>query len=203
MEDNALKTSESFLFLQGFLKNPKRVGSVLPSSKFLANKIVQSVRWDEVKTIAELGPGTGAITRLMKAELPKSATVFLFERDPKMRSNLKKTYPDFMFHSNASFLLKKINQEHVHQLDRIICGLPFFNFSREMKQNILSQMHTALRPGGMLVLYQYSLHMKKRLADLFDIEKIKFVPLSFPPVFVYTCRKKKDEGHSETREAVY
>ncbi|UPK41419.1 class I SAM-dependent methyltransferase [Paenibacillus pabuli] len=197
-----MKTYEPFLFLQGFLKNPKRVGSVLPSSKFLANKIVQSVQWDEVKTIAELGPGTGVITRLMRAELPKSATVFLFERDPKMRSNLKKTYPEFLFHSNASYLLKRIHQEQIHQLDCIISGLPFFNFSREMRQNILSQIHTALRPGGTLVLYQHSLHMKKQLTELFDIDKIEFVPLSFPPVFVYICRKKKDEGHSETRESV-
>ncbi|WP_313958626.1 hypothetical protein [Paenibacillus xylanexedens] len=109
-----MKTSEPLLFLQGFLKNPKRVGSLLPSSKFLAHKIVQSVRWDEIRTIAELGPGTGAITRLMRAELPQSATVFLFERDPKMRNNLKKTYPEFMYHSNASYLLKKMHQENVH-----------------------------------------------------------------------------------------
>ncbi|MDR6719852.1 methyltransferase domain-containing protein [Paenibacillus sp. 2003] len=195
-----MKTPEPILFLQGFLRNPKRVGSVLPSSKFLAHKIVQSVRWDEVRTIAELGPGTGAVTRLMRAHLPNSATVFLFERDPKMRSNLKRTYPEFMFHSNASYLLKRINQEHVQQLDSIICGLPFFNFSREMRQNILSQIHTALRPGGTLVLYQYSLHMRKQLAELFEMEKIQFVPFSFPPVFVYVCRKRQDEGDSETSE---
>ncbi|WP_340387534.1 hypothetical protein [Paenibacillus sp. FSL E2-0151] len=101
-----MKTFEPLLFLQGFLRNPKRVGSVLPSSKYLAKKIVQSVRWDEVRTIAELGPGTGAITRLIRSHLPKSATVFLFERDPKMRSNLKKTYPEFMFHSNALSIKK-------------------------------------------------------------------------------------------------
>lgn len=155
----------------------------MPSSKFLAYKIVQSVRWDEVRTIAELGPGTGSVTRLMRAKLPESSTVFLFERDPKMRSNLKKTYPEFLFHSNASYLLKRIDQEHVHQLDSIICG-----------QNILSQIHTALRPGGMLMLYQYSLHMKKRLAELFDIEKIQFEPFNFPPAFVYTCRKREDQA---------
>ncbi|MFX3686463.1 MAG: class I SAM-dependent methyltransferase [Paenibacillus sp.] len=187
-----MKTSEPLLFLQGFLRNPKRVGSLLPSSKFLARKIVQSVRWDEVNTIAELGPGTGAVTRLMRAHLPQSATVFLFERDPKMRINLKQTYPEFMFHSNASYLFKRINQEQIHQLDCIICGLPFFNFSREMRQNILSQIHTALRPGGTLVLYQYSLYMKKRLDELFEIEKIQFEPLSFPPVFVYVCRKREE-----------
>lgn len=194
MEDKSLKISEPLLFLQAFLKNPKRVGSILPSSNFLANKIVRSVRWNEVKAIAELGPGSGAITHLMKAHLPSSATVFLFERDQGMRNNLKVEYPDFMFHSNASYLLKKIHQEHVHQLDCIICGLPFFNFSREMRENILSQIITALRPGGLLVLYQHSLHMKKKLAEQLIIENIKFVPYTFPPAYVYTCRKKEDEN---------
>ncbi|MGN7415230.1 class I SAM-dependent methyltransferase [Paenibacillus sp. SAF-068] len=195
-----MKTSEPLLFLQGFLRNPKRVGSLLPSSKLLAHKIVHSVRWDEVRTIAELGPGTGAVTRLMRAHLPKSATVFLFERDPKMRNNLKQTYPGFMFHSNASYLLKRINQEQIHSLDCIISGLPFFNFSREMRHNILSQIHTALRPGGTLVLYQYSLYMKKQLAELFEIEKIQFEPFNLPPVFVYVCRKRLDKGANKMSE---
>ncbi|MCG7381700.1 methyltransferase domain-containing protein [Paenibacillus sp. ACRRY] len=189
-----MKKFDSLLFLQAFLKNPKRVGSILPSSKFLASKIIQSVRWTEVKTIAELGSGTGAITHLMKAKLPSSAIVFLFERDKGMRNNLKKKYPDFMFHSNASYLLKKMHQEHIHQLDCIICGLPFFNFSREMRLNILSQITAALKPGGLLVLYQHTLLMKKKLADQLVIENIKFVPFNFPPVYVYTCRKKEDEN---------
>ncbi|QOS77004.1 methyltransferase domain-containing protein [Paenibacillus sp. JNUCC31] len=187
-----MKKFETLLFLQAFLKNPKRVGSILPSSKFLASKIVQSIPWNEVSIIAELGSGTGAITHLMKAHLPCSTTVFLFERDKGMRNNLKGKYPDFMFHSNASYLLKKMHQEHVHQLDCIICGLPFFNFSREMRENILSQITTALKPGGLLVLYQHSLHMKKKLAEQLIIENIKFVPYNFPPVYVYTCRKKED-----------
>lgn len=54
-----MKTPETFLFLQGFLRNPKRVGSVLPSSKFLARKIVRSVRWNEVRTIADWGREQG------------------------------------------------------------------------------------------------------------------------------------------------
>ncbi|PQP81426.1 phospholipid methyltransferase [Paenibacillus sp. PCH8] len=187
-----MKISEPLLFLRGFLKNPKRVGSILPSSKYLASKIVQSVRWNDVGAMAELGPGTGSITRLIKQNLPASATVLLFERDPKMRYHLKQDFPDFNFHSNASSLLKKMNQEHIDQLDCIICGLPFFNFSREMRGHILSQMTKALKPEGLLILYQHSLHMKKKLAEQLIIENIEFIPFNMPPVFVYHCRKKED-----------
>lgn len=189
-----MKITNFLLFLLAFLKNPKRVGSIFPSSAFLARKIVQSVHWNDVRSIAELGVGTGAITRIMEAHLPSYTTVLLFERDRRMRNALKREYPYFKFHSNASFLVKKMNQEQILQLDCIICGLPFFNFSNTMREHILAQMTQALRPGGRLILYQYSLHMKQTLAGELIIENIQFVPYNFPPVFVYTCRKKDNDA---------
>ncbi|MGG4129240.1 methyltransferase [Paenibacillus illinoisensis] len=188
-----MKIPNFLLFLLAFLKNPKRVGSIFPSSAFLARKIIQSVHWNDVRAIAELGAGTGAITRIMEAHLPSSAAVLLFERDRRMRKALKKDYPHFKLASNASSLVKKMNQEQVLQLDCIISGLPFFNFSKTMREHILAQMTQALRPGGRLVLYQYSLHMKQTLAEELIMENIQFVPYNFPPVFVYTCRKKDND----------
>ncbi|WP_334071320.1 MULTISPECIES: class I SAM-dependent methyltransferase [Paenibacillus] len=181
---------ECLLFLQGFLKNPQRVGSVIPSSRFLAAKMLQSVPWNEVKSVAELGSGTGAITRFMKTQLTGATKVILFERDKKMRNNLKTEYPDFVCYSNACQLVKKMNQEDISHLDCIISGLPFFNFTSEMRETLLRQIIEALKPGGIFVAYQYSLQMKKKFAEELIIEKIEFVPFNFPPAFVYTCRKR-------------
>ncbi|WP_347380385.1 hypothetical protein [Paenibacillus pabuli] len=63
-----------------------------------------------------------------------------------------------------------------------------------MRDHILVQMTQALRPGGLLVLYQYSLHMKQTLAEELIIENIQFVPYNLPPVYVYTYRKKDDDA---------
>ncbi|KTS78873.1 phospholipid methyltransferase [Paenibacillus jamilae] len=182
--------NEYLLFLQGFLTNPQRVGSLIPSSRFLAAKVVESVAWDEVKAVAELGSGTGAITRFMKTQLTGSTKVLLFERDRKMRENLKTKYPDFACHSNACQLVKKLNQDDIGQLDCIISALPFFNFTSEMRGNLLNQIIQALKPGGIFIAFQYSLQMKKKFAENLTIEKIEFVPFNFPPAFVYICRKK-------------
>jgi phospholipid N-methyltransferase len=190
-EEKQLNINENLLFLQGFLQNPKRVGSVLPSSRFLAAKMVQSIPWNEVKAVAELGSGTGAITRFIKTQLTGSTQVLLFEMDKKMRNNLKTDYPDFACHSNACHLVKNMNHEGIDQLDCIISGLPFFNFTSEMRDTLLNQIIKALKPGGTFVAYQYSLQMKKQFAEELIIEKIKFVPFNFPPAFVYTCRKKE------------
>jgi phospholipid N-methyltransferase len=190
MGEKQLNISECLLFLQGFLTNPQRVGSIIPSSRFLAAKIVESIPWNEVKAVAELGSGTGAITRFMKPHLTGSTRVLLFERDKKMRATLKTKYSDFACHSNACQLIKKLNQDDIGQLDCIISGLPFFNFTSEMRESLLNQIIKALKPEGIFVAYQYSLQMKKKFAEDLIIEKIEFVPFNFPPAFVYTCRKR-------------
>ncbi|OZB90702.1 class I SAM-dependent methyltransferase [Paenibacillus sp. XY044] len=183
--------NEYLLFLQGFFKEPKRVGSVIPSSRFLAAKMVQAVPWDEVKTVAELGSGTGAITRFIKPQLHGSTKVLLFERDKRMRNNLRIEYPDFPCYSNACQLVRTIHQQDISQLDCIISGLPFFNFTSEMRKTLLHQIVQALKPGGIFVAFQYSLQMKKQFAKELTVEKIEFVPFNFPPAFVYTCRKRE------------
>ncbi|ADM71958.1 hypothetical protein GMA19_04190 [Paenibacillus polymyxa E681] len=128
-----MTSNQYVMFLQRFIKNPKRVGSVLPSLRSLASKMVQSVSWEDVSTIAEFGSGTGAITRFIE----------------------------------------------------------LFNFKSELRETLLHQITESLKPEGKFIAFQYSLQMKKHLSEKFIIDKIDFVPLNFPPAFVYTCRKKE------------
>ena len=62
-----------FAFLQGFLKRPREVGSIIPSSRFLERRIVRSAGVEDTGIIVELGPGTGGTTRaLLRAMKPTS-----------------------------------------------------------------------------------------------------------------------------------
>ncbi len=108
-----------------------------------------------------------------------------------MRNNLKIGYPEYFCHSNACQLVKNMTQDGISQLDCIISGLPFFNFTKEMRENLLNQIVEALKPGGIFIAFQYSLQMKKTFAEELIIEKIEFVPFNFPPAFVYVCRKRE------------
>jgi len=187
-----LNSNQNLTFLLRFIQNPKQVGSAIPSSRFLAEKMVQSVPWDRVSAIAELGSGTGAITRFIKPRVSDAAKVLLFEMDDTMKSDLQTNYPHFSSYSNACHLTKIMSQHGIHQLDCVISGLPFFNFKSDLRETLLHQITEALKPGGYFIAFQYSLQMKKHLSEKFIIEKIDFVPLNFPPAFVYICRKKEE-----------
>ncbi|MEK3657975.1 methyltransferase domain-containing protein [Paenibacillus sp. FSL F4-0236] len=182
--------NENILFLRSFIQHPKRVGSVIPSSRFLADSMVKQAKWPEVKAVAELGSGTGAITRAISTKVNKTTKVLLFEMDETMRNKIKTEYPDFSCYPDASQLVETMKDLHVHQLDCIFSGLPFFNFELELRETLVEQIYQALKPGGLFVAFQYSLQMKKQLSEYFSIEKIELVPFNLPPAIVYVCRKK-------------
>lgn len=189
-EENLLEINQSLVFLQKFILHPKQIGAVWPSSRFLADKMVQQVQWNNVSYIAELGSGTGVITKAIQSSLSESAKVFLFEKDAYLRSLLKRNFPEFICKTNACHLTKVIQQQGVQQLDCIISGLPFFNFPTQIREGLIDQIICSLKYGGYFIAFQYSLQMKKQLSHSFELERLLFVPLNFPPAFVYVCRKK-------------
>jgi phospholipid N-methyltransferase len=184
-----------FLFLQKFIQSPKQIGSVIPSSKFLTKKMINAVDSKKTMNIAELGSGTGAITEYFTQITTADSNVFLFEIDYELRSHLMQKYPNYHHYSEATELLAAIKKNGIDQLDCIISGLPYFNFSQSVRDKLLEQIVLSLKTNGQFIAFQYSLQMKEQLSRYFDIEAIHFVLLNLPPAFVYVCRKRgsKDE----------
>jgi phospholipid N-methyltransferase len=51
------------LFAKNFFKHPKMLGSIIPSSRFLIERLLRQMDWDQARVIVEYGPGVGTITR--------------------------------------------------------------------------------------------------------------------------------------------
>ncbi|WP_394297937.1 class I SAM-dependent methyltransferase [Gordoniibacillus kamchatkensis] len=180
---------EKLLFLNKFLQDPRHIGSVTPSSTCLARKMTEPVPWSRIAHIAELGAGTGAITNYIHAARRSDTRVLLFEKDVSMREQLAGRFPDCSCHEDAAELQTAMRREGIEQLDCILSGLPFFNFPQALRERLMDQIAASLKPGGLFIAFQYSQQMRKQLATRFHIEHVHFVPLNFPPAFVYVCRK--------------
>lgn len=183
---------EKFLFLNKFIQSPKDVGSITPSSKYLARAMTRSVPWHGIQAAAELGAGTGAITEYIKNAAEEPTRILLFEKDPVLRSQLSEKYTGMACYSDACQIRKAMSAEGIGHLDLILSGLPFFNFPQPIRDAIMNEILLSLKPGGWFVAFQYSLQMKQQLSRYFDIEAIQFVPFNLPPAFVYICRKRGD-----------
>ena len=69
---------DRLLFLRKFIDEPKKIGSLTPSSRFLANKMLKNLPWKNFSHVAELGAGTGSFTEQIVERKP-AACRFVFD----------------------------------------------------------------------------------------------------------------------------
>lgn len=183
------RSLEWIIFCRRFLQNPSCIGSVIPSSRFLARKVAGSVLWESCETIVELGAGTGSFTRYLMAYKPQRTEVILFEKDPVFRAQLKRKFRAISLYDDAAKLAEMLAAEGIGKVDCVVSGLPFAMFSAEQRQDILTQIQGVLPRGGQFITFQYSPQMYRKLRLNFTKVKVGFTLLNVPPAIVYTCSK--------------
>lgn len=181
--------SDKIIFLSKFIESPFKVGSITPSSRFLAKKMLEPIDWENVRAVAELGAGTGAFTRHIHTVKSPNCKVAVFEKDDEMREQLYTKYPDLKYFEDALNLSENVQSIGISSLDAVVSGLPFALFEESDRETIINEVIHSLKPDGTFVTFQYSLQMKTLLSRKFSHVYISFVPLNLPPAFVYVCRK--------------
>lgn len=183
----ALTAYKKVVFLQKFLSNPRQVGSITPSSQQLTRQMMAPIDWSRIRHVIELGAGTGVFTKAIARRIAPGCQVAVFEKDDDMRRALQEIHTEFHFFNDALKLSRNMRSLGWKHADCMISGLPFANFSPDMRETIVSQIKGCLHEGGMFVCFQYSLQMKSLLRQHFRQVRIGFVAWNAPPAFVYVC----------------
>lgn len=175
-------------FFSRFIINPKQIGSVTPSSRFLVEAVLKWVPWERIDTFVELGAGTGTFTRQIQLRKKNTCQSFIFEKDLLLHQKLQNNYPDMIHLMNAQLLHEELMRYGVTQVDCIISSLPFANFTNREREKYMQEIKHALAGHGIFIAYQYSLQMKTIFLRYFRTVKIQFIPFNLPPSFIYVCQ---------------
>lgn len=84
-------------FLRGFLRHPGQVGSVIPSSSRLEQRLVRCAHPADAAVVLELGPGTGGTTRALLAAMRADARLLAIELEPAFNAHLSRNIRDPRF----------------------------------------------------------------------------------------------------------
>lgn len=181
----------SLSFIFQYITKPRTVGAVLPSSKYLAHKMVSGINFNNAKCIAEYGAGTGVFTQKLIEKRNPDTLLLVFEMNPSFCKMLEERFKGqqkfIVINDSAEKIgeyLKKYNMEHA---DFIISGLPFASIPYEISTNILKETQKYLKPGGNFVTFQYTLLKKQFLLQFFNNISLTREIRNIPPAYVLNC----------------
>lgn len=185
-EDSAL------VFARNFFKNPRMLGSLIPSSRYLVSQLLRNVDWERARVIVEIGPGVGTITREILKRMRPDATLLVFEINDDFVRHLKQNFTDprlRVFHRSGSEINEVLRELRVGTADYVLAGIPFSIMSEEARTAVLRNTHEALAPGGVMLVYQFSPKVRGDLEKLYGRVHKMFEPRNILPAHVFHCVK--------------
>lgn len=182
-------------FLKGFLRNPRGVGSVWPSSRFLAQRVVEAGAATSARSVVELGPGTGAVTRQLLANLPTDGRLVALEISAEFIELLEEAIPDprlTLYHGPSTEIARALSEVGLENADLVVSGIPFSTLEKPVARQTLEAVRAALRPGGRFVAYQLRDTVVTRARPILGEPEAETELLNLPPMRVYTWHR---DGH--------
>ena len=187
-------------FLQRFIKSPKNIASVLPSSRYLAEHMFRGLDLVDGDVLIEYGPGTGSFTweveRLRQAGV--DITYLGVEKDPGMHQYLTRRFTDLDFVlGDAVDTVAYCRQRGLPSAAAVVSGLPLILMQSRDLFGIVNATRDCLRPDGIFRTFSYVHSYPSRRAGLLrglmqrcfrDFDLSRPVVRNVPPAFLYTGR---------------
>lgn len=185
--------NSKILFLANFLKKPKEVAAITPSSKYVINRILKNVNLNKAMCVVEYGSGTGEVTHALLEKMRSDAKLICFETNPRFYTFLKENLKDdrlIVVNDTAENLDQYLEKFKIVQVDYVFSGLPFSLIKPKNKEKIIEKTRNSLKKGGKFIVYQqYSKLVEKYLNIYFKNVSMEFEVKNMPPTFVFVCEK--------------
>ncbi|MGN6155465.1 MAG: class I SAM-dependent methyltransferase [Sphingomicrobium sp.] len=179
-------------FLRGFLKHPVMVGSVIPSSKVLIERMLKPVDWKNTKLFVEYGPGVGTFTRPVLEKMAEDATLIAIDTNPDFIKYLRKAIhdPRLVPVNGSAADVEAIVKEHgFESADYVLSGLPFSTLPPGVGDAIAQATARVIRPGGAFLVYQFSPKVLDFLKPHFARIDRGFEWINVPPATLFWANK--------------
>ena len=149
--------------------------------------------------VVELGPGTGAFTRLILERLSPRTLFLALELDQTCVARLRGELEGVaVYHDSAERLVHYLTRHDREQADCVISGLPWTNMRPHVQDRILNAVIQCLAPKGVFTTFAYAhaywlptaVRFRKRLKQHFgSVKTSRLVWRNLPPAYVYRCRR--------------
>jgi phospholipid N-methyltransferase len=182
--------TERLLFAANFLRHPYMLGSIIPSSRFLVNQVLEPIDWDRARVIVEYGPGVGTITQEILRRMHPDARLIAIETNSAFVRFLPTSLPDPRLHvvhdsaAQVQAVLQRLGYTHASY---IISGIPLGSMPERLRADIVAESRAALEPGGAFLVYQFTSRVLPVLQRTFGDVRRGFERRNLPPAQLFVC----------------
>jgi phospholipid N-methyltransferase len=189
--------SPHWQFLRGFLKHPVMVGSIIPSSRVLIEKMLAPVDWDNTRLFVEYGPGVGTFTRPLLEKLGEDATLITIDTNMDFVRYLKDDIDDprlVAVHGSAADVARIIHDRGFDHADYVLSGLPFSTLPPGVGDAIGKATASVIRPGGAFLVYQFSPKVLDFIKPFFERIERGFEWINVPPATLFWAYREGQQA---------
>jgi phospholipid N-methyltransferase len=184
------RVAEMLLFACNFIRHPHMLGSIIPSSRFLVNQVLDPIDWDNAQVIVEYGPGVGTFTAEILRRMRGDATLVVIETNRDFVRFLRQSLPDERLHvvqDSAAEVQAILQRLGLAQPRYIISGIPLGSMPEPVRADIVGKTRAALAPGGTFLVYQFTARVLPVLQRTFGSVRRSFERRNLPPAQLFTC----------------
>lgn len=190
----ASRAAQLLLFASNFLRHPYMLGSIIPSSRFLVDRVLNAIDWQRAKVVVEYGPGVGTLTGEILRRLHPDARLIVIEMNEEFVRFLHRSLQDprlHIEHASAADVQRILRGLGLSKASYIVSGIPLGSMPEALKTEIAAQSRDALEPGGEFLVYQFTSRVLPVLRRTFRSVRRSFEGRNLPPAQLFVCA---DEG---------
>jgi len=193
------------MFVGEALANFPMVGAISPSSRYLANAMLEPLPFERTHVAVELGAGTGAITNALLDRLPPSATLLVFEINRRFFDCLRRSISDprmILINSSVEYLDSELHRRGIQQVDAVVSSLGLAFMPDGQRHALIERLLPFLQPRSVFTQYQYihglqfregrlrRFNLRPLLSRYFVSVQSRIEWRNLPPAFVFTCHNR-------------
>ena len=181
----------SFDFFKQILKAPRQMGSLVPSSRFLAREMVRlAVENAPADALfVELGPGTGVITEVLVREKSSSQEIIAIERNPDFAKKLQARFPTVRVIESSASEIETLLADHRSRPLLILSSIPWLVLPDPVRKSCLIALERVVsaNPASRILQYTYSPVQPIHFERLLGV-RASFVFMNVPPAWIWSFR---------------
>lgn len=184
------RIAEMLLFAGNFIRHPHMLGSVVPSSRFLVNQVLETIDWQCAKVIVEYGPGVGTFTAEILRRMRADAVLVAIETNRDFVQFLRSSLYDERLHvveASAEEVQTVLQRLQLPPPRYVISGIPLGSMPVPVRTDIASKTRAALEPGGTFIVYQFTARVLPQLQRTFSTVQRSFEGRNLPPAQLFVC----------------